>query len=107
MGMPMGLSWQTVSIHGGGEGKVTTQYTVALVEMARSAMERGELDDAEDMLKKALYYPENLGEGKLERCKDNHVNYYLGLIKERRGVIRQRQTCILEKPASARRNRLE
>ena len=69
----------------GGEGKVTTQYTVALVEMARSAIERGELDDAEDMLKRALYYPENLGEGKLEGCKDNHVNYYLGLIKEQKG----------------------
>lgn len=69
----------------GGEGKVTTQYTVSLVELARSAMERGDLDEAEEFLKKALYYPENLGEGKLEGCKDNHVNYYLGVIKERRG----------------------
>ncbi|MFQ9702681.1 MAG: hypothetical protein ACLR0U_11405 [Enterocloster clostridioformis] len=32
-----------------------------------------------------MCYPENLGEGKLEGCKDNHVNYYLGVIKERRG----------------------
>jgi len=69
----------------GGEGKVTTQYTVALVELARSAMEHGELDSAEELLKKALYYPENLGEGKLEGCKDNHINYYLGIIKELQG----------------------
>lgn len=69
----------------GGEGKVTAQYTVSLVELARSAMERGDLDEAEEFLKKALCYPENLGEGKLEGCKDNHVNYYLGVIKERRG----------------------
>ncbi|MEI3282647.1 MAG: hypothetical protein V8R61_08075 [Enterocloster sp.] len=48
-------------------------------------MERGDLDEAEEFLKKALYYPENLGEGKLEGRKDNHINYYLGVTTEAMG----------------------
>lgn len=69
----------------GGEGKVTTQYTVALVELARRAMAAGCWEQAEDYLLRTVSYPENLGEGKLEGTKDNHVNYYLGLIKEQLG----------------------
>lgn len=67
----------------GGEGKVTTQYTVALVELAKEAMEQENWKQAEDWLTRTFRYPENLGEGKLEGTKDNHVNYYMGLIKER------------------------
>ena len=69
----------------GGEGKVTTQYTVALVELAKEAMEAGNWQQAEAYLKKTFRYPDNLGEGKLEGTKDNHVNYYLGLVEEQRG----------------------
>ncbi|MDD3415175.1 MAG: DUF5107 domain-containing protein [Lachnospiraceae bacterium] len=69
----------------GGEGKVTTQYTVALVEMARKAMAGAAWEEAETCLRKALYYPENLGEGKLEGCKDNHINYYLGYVLDKMG----------------------
>lgn len=69
----------------GGEGKVTTQYTTALVELAREAMAAGRWEQAEDYLLRTASYPENLGEGKLEGTKDNHVNYYLGLVKERLG----------------------
>ena len=32
---------------------------------------------AKELLEKALVYPENLGEGKLEGTKDNHIHYYL------------------------------
>ena len=69
----------------GGEGKVTGQYTTALVELAREAMAAGRWEQAEDYLLRTASYPENLGEGKLEGTKDNHVNYYLGLVKERLG----------------------
>lgn len=71
----------------GGEGKITTQYTVALVELARAAMERGEWQQAEDYLSRTFVFPENLGEGKLEGTKDNHVNYYMGLVKEHSGDL--------------------
>ena len=66
----------------GGEGKATTQYTTALVGMAKKALAEENYRAAEELLEKALVYPENLGEGKLEGTKDNHINYYLALAKE-------------------------
>lgn len=66
----------------GGEGKVTAQYTIALVELARAAMAEENWQKAEEYLARTFAYPENLGEGKLEGTKDNHVNYYMGLICE-------------------------
>ncbi len=69
----------------GGEGKITAQYVVSLVELARQAMAEKEWGAAEEYLTKALKYPENLGEGKLEGTKDNHINYYLGVVMENQG----------------------
>ena len=65
----------------GGEGKATTQYTTALVGMAKRALAEKNYEEAEELLEKALVYPENLGEGKLEGTKDNHINYYLAVAK--------------------------
>ncbi len=39
-------------------------------------------EEAEKLLRKAFIYPENLGEGKLEGMKDNHLYYHLGLALE-------------------------
>lgn len=64
----------------GAEGKITTQYTVALLEMARASMACGEYQKARAYLETALTYPENLGEGKLEGTKDNHLYYHLGCV---------------------------
>lgn len=66
----------------GGEGKITTQYTLCLLQMAKQALQSGEAARAEELLKQALVYPENLGEGKLEGTKDNHLYYHLGLACE-------------------------
>lgn len=77
----------------GGEGKVTTQYTVALVELARKAMAQEDWALAEELLSRTTAYPDNLGEGKLEGTKDNHVNYYLGLVKERLGDAAGAKAC--------------
>ena len=77
----------------GGEGKVTGQYTTALVELARAAMAAGRWEQAEDYLLRTVSYPENLGEGKLEGTKDNHVNYYLGLVRERLGDPEGAKAC--------------
>lgn len=77
----------------GGEGKVTGQYTTALVELARAAMAAGNWEQAEDYLLRTASYPENLGEGKLEGTKDNHVNYYLGLVREHLGNIAEARAC--------------
>ena len=63
----------------GGEGKVTTQYSITLMELAKEKFGSNEYEAALLLLKKALVYPVNLGEGKLEGTKDNHLYYYLGL----------------------------
>lgn len=77
----------------GGEGKVTAQYVVSLVELARQAMAAKEWAGAEEYLTKALEYPENLGEGKLEGTKDNHIRYYLGVVMENLGKTEEARTC--------------
>ena len=63
----------------GGEGKVTTQYAASLTQLARSAMAMGKAAAAKELLERALIFPHNLGEGKLEGAKDNNIYYYLGL----------------------------
>lgn len=73
----------------GGEGKITTQYTITLVELAKRAIADKDYEQAKDYLMKALVYPENLGEGKLEGTKDNHIFYYLGCVMEQLGDIKQ------------------
>jgi tetratricopeptide (TPR) repeat protein len=96
----------------GGEGKVTTQYTLALLAMAREAMKRsGKWDDcdvvadeavqellhqAKSYLQQALVYPENLGEGKLEGTKDNHIYYHLGLVLEALGNQTEADACFAQ-----------
>jgi tetratricopeptide (TPR) repeat protein len=77
----------------GGEGKVTAQYVVSLVELARQAMEAKDWGRAEEYLTNALKYPENLGEGKLEGTKDNHINYYLGVVMENLGKTEAARAC--------------
>ena len=77
----------------GGEGKITAQYTIALLEMSRKALSENRLTEAEALLRKALVYPENLGEGKLEGTKDNHLYYYLGLTLEAQGRKAEAEDC--------------
>lgn len=62
----------------GGEGKVTAQYMEALKELACDALALGDGEGAEVLLRRALIFPENLGEGKLEGEKDNDLYYLLG-----------------------------
>ena len=66
----------------GGEGKVAYQYVTALVELGKEAIEAKNYQEAISMLKRALTYPENLGEGKLQGAQDNNIHYYLGCAYE-------------------------
>ena len=77
----------------GGEGKITTQYTIALLEMAKKALGAKDFTKAEKLLREALVYPENLGEGKLEGTKDNHLYYHLGLALEGQGKTEEASEC--------------
>lgn len=69
----------------GAEGRISGQYKIALLEMAKDRLEAKDDAGAEELLKKALMYPENLGEGRLEGTKDNHIYYYLGVAEKRLG----------------------
>ncbi len=66
----------------GGEGKVTGQYIVSLVELAKQQLNSGNYSQAIDTLERALTYPVNLGEGKLQGAQDNNIHYYLGCVYE-------------------------
>ena len=69
----------------GAEGKVSTQYKVSLVEMAREHFAKDDPAGAKELLERALQLPENLGEGRLEGTKDNNIWYLLGVAKEALG----------------------
>ena len=75
----------------GGEGKITAQYTLSLMELARTALQEGEAPKAVHYLEKALVFPENLGEGKLEGANDNGVYYLLGCAKALLGDEKEAQ----------------
>jgi tetratricopeptide (TPR) repeat protein len=62
----------------GGEGKVTGQYVLAQVELAKESLATQHCAQAVETLQKALVYPENLGEGKLPHAQENNIHYFLG-----------------------------
>lgn len=69
----------------GGEGKVTGQWVKALKLLALGKMHSALWDEAITLLSRALSYPENLGEGKLEGTKDNDIHYLLGACFHEKG----------------------
>ena len=69
----------------GGEGKVSGQYVLALVEEAKQCILASELDHAIELLKTAQHYPHNLGEGKLFGTLENDIFYWMGIAYERSG----------------------
>ncbi len=69
----------------GGEGRITTQYALALKQMARQALAAGEPQKAAELLTRSLTFPHNLGEGKLEGAKDSDAYYLLGLAAQAQG----------------------
>jgi len=73
----------------GGEGKITAQYVLSLLEQAKQAMSQQKWQEAEELIHAAFIYPENLGEGKLEGTKDNNLYYYLGLVLEAQGRVEE------------------
>ena len=91
----------------GGEGKVTGQYVLSLIEMAKKAIEAKAYEKAIDLLNQARQYPENLGEGKLFGAQENEIFYWLGCAFEGAGMTDQAVECRhiasrgLKEPATA------
>ena len=66
----------------GGEGKVSGQYQICRVELAKQAIVRGEKEKATKLLEECLVFPPHLGEGKLFGAQDNDFLYFLGRYEE-------------------------
>jgi len=77
----------------GAEGKITTQYKIALLETAKEKIKNKEFENAKELIQKALDYPDNLGEGRLAGTKDNNLYYHLGLAHEGLGNIEESKKC--------------
>ncbi len=77
----------------GAEGKITTQYKICLLELAKIELKKKNYKESISFIEKALEYPENLGEGRLEGTKDNHLYYTLGLAHEGLGNRKEAESC--------------
>ena len=71
--------------------------------MAKQEISRDNYGKARELLEKALVYPENLGEGKLEGSKDNNINYYLGVATEAMGTGRPPLNTTRQRPLALTR----
>ncbi|WP_321426056.1 DUF5107 domain-containing protein [uncultured Bacteroides sp.] len=69
----------------GGEGKVSAQYQIARVELAKQALKAGDNQEAITLLNECQEYPHHLGEGKLSGAQENDFHYYLGCAYEALG----------------------
>lgn len=67
----------------GGEGKVSTQYQLCRIELAKELINENSCKDAIELLMQCLEYPNNLGEGKLYGTQENDIHYWLGCAYER------------------------
>ncbi len=63
----------------GGEGKITKQYTLCRIELAKQAVDKKKYEEALKLLHETDAYPHNLGEGKLSIAEENDIDYYKGL----------------------------
>ena len=77
----------------GAEGKITTQYKLSLYMMARGKLRDNKPEEAASLINKALSYPDNLGEGRLEGTKDNNLYYLLGKCYKAMGDIEKATEC--------------
>ena len=66
----------------GGEGKVSAQYQICRVELAKRLLTE-ETERAIQLLQECLDYPTHLGEGKLFGAQENDFYYLLGLAYEK------------------------
>lgn len=80
----------------GGEGKVTGQYTLCRVELAKIAIAENRFEEAIELLKETEFYPHNLGEGKLKNAEENEVFYYKGLAYKGLGDLEKANANFVE-----------
>ncbi len=80
----------------GGEGKVTGQYVLSLVELAKKALKNSSYEQALNYLQRALFYPDNLGEGKLQGAQENDLYYWMGCALQHLNRNEEAKECWLK-----------
>ncbi len=80
----------------GGEGKITGQYTICHMELAKKALQEKRYADALALLQATDRYPHNLGEGKLINAEENDIWYYKGEAYRGLGDETHAQACFLK-----------
>ena len=77
----------------GGEGKVTAQYQLARLELAKRYIKESRYKEALDRVNECYVYPHHLGEGKLQGAQENDFNYYKGCILDAMGHTAEAEAC--------------
>ena len=77
----------------GGEGKVSTQYQICRVELAKKAICDKDYEKAIKLLNGCLEYPHHLGEGKLYGAQENDFYYLLGIAYDALGQKDKARKC--------------
>ena len=77
----------------GGEGKVSGQYQICRVELAKQALTRHDAQRAIQLLSECLVYPPHLGEGKLYGAQENDFYYFLGMAYDMLGDTSKAVQC--------------
>ena len=84
----------------GGEGKVSSQYQICRVELAKQELAKQDKQERQDNINKAirlleecLEYPPHLGEGKLYGAQENDFYYLLGVAYDALGQTEKAVTC--------------
>ncbi|MDR2765122.1 MAG: DUF5107 domain-containing protein [Tannerella sp.] len=77
----------------GGEGKVSEQYRLTRIELARRAMDEKDYARALALLDECYVYPPHLGEGKLYGAQENDLDYCRGCALEGLGREEEAKAC--------------
>ena len=77
----------------GGEGKVSGQYQLCRLELAKKALVAKKYDKAIELLEQCLVYPHHLGEGKLYGAQENDFYYFLGCAYDAKGDAEKAKEC--------------
>ena len=77
----------------GGEGKVSGQYQLCRLELAKKALVAKDYDKAIQLLEECLVYPHHLGEGKLYGAQENDFYYFLGCAYDAKGDAEKAKEC--------------
>lgn len=77
----------------GGEGKVSGQYQLCRLELAKKALVAKDYDTAISLLEECLVYPHHLGEGRLYGAQENDFYYFLGCAYAAKGMVDKAKEC--------------